>query len=302
MSLLTLGSSPRTYAKRVARSFRGAMRRVHRHVRTPSELERLARSPDPAARRMAAAIKAVVHDDLDSDEREWAVRIEALRARLLASTENVTIVDYGAGDPGLGLREEALGGRQELRRVADICRDAATPPAWGRLLLKIVREFQPERCLELGTSLGVTAMYQSAALDLNGSGQLVSLEGAQGLVEIAQRNLAELALERTSIIAGRFQATLGGVLISHAPLDYAFIDGHHDGDATIAYFERLLPIASDGAVVVFDDIAWSSEMRDAWRTIAAHLSVRLAIDLFKMGICVLGPARADTGIFRIAID
>jgi len=283
----------------VAKSLTVAGRQAHRRLRTPSQLAQLAQSADPAARQVAAALDG----RLDAQERAWSDRIEALRARLLASDAEVGIIDFGAGDPGLELSGGTMAaGRVETRRIADICRSAAKPPVWARILLRLVREFRPERCLELGTSLGVSAAYQAAALELNGSGRLVSLEGAPALVEVAWRHLEELGLApRVSLFAGRFRDTLGGVLASEAPIDYAFVDGHHDGDATIAYFEQLLPAAADGAVFVFDDISWSRGMQQAWRTVSAHPRVRLPVDLFKVGVCVLGPG-TRTNRFRVAID
>jgi predicted O-methyltransferase YrrM len=48
-------------------------------------------------------------------------------------------------------------------------------------------------------------------------------------------------------------------------LDFAFIDGHHDERATVAYFQQMKPSLSPGAVVLFYDIKWSSGM-------AAHIA------------------------------
>jgi predicted O-methyltransferase YrrM len=288
----------------VTKSLTVAGRKAHRRLRTPAELARLTRSEDAAARRVGAALQAVLDDRLDPEERAWIDRIEALRGRLLESDEQVGIVDYGAGDPELDLTDDTMAaGRVETRLVSAICRSAAKPPVWARILFKLVREFRPERCVELGTSLGVSASYQAAALELNGSGRLVSLEGAPALVDVARRNLEELGLgDRVTIVPGRFQDTLDGVLASEAPVDYAFIDGHHDRDATIAYFEQLLPALAEDAVVVFDDISWSRGMQAAWRAVSAHPRVRVPVDLFKVGVCVLGPEQSGAESFRVAID
>src|SRR5438132_9030219 len=232
----------------LTKSLTVAGRKAHRRLWTRAELARLAASPDPVARRIAVALGAVIDDRLDPEERGWVERIESLRARLLSSGDEVPIVDYGAGDPELDLTDETMSaGRVEARRVADICRSAAKPPIWARLLLKLVREVRPTHSVELGTSLGISAAYQCAALELNRHGTLVSLEGAPALVEVARGHLAELGLERATIVPGRFQDTLDDVLASEAPIDYAFVDGHHDRDATLEYFERLLPSAAEDA-------------------------------------------------------
>jgi len=82
-------------------------------------------------------------------------------------------------------------------------------------------------------------------------------------------------------------------------LDAVFIDGHHDGAATLRYFETILPVLAPGAVVVFDDIGWSMEMHEAWKILQAHRSVCCSIDMFDMGLCCIGTAPRET--YRIAV-
>ena len=145
-------------------------------------------------------------------------------------------------------------------------------------------------CLELGTSLGITAAYEAAALTLNGTGRLVTLEGADTIASLASQNLAGVGLTNVTIVVGRFQDTLDGVLRDHRPIDYAFVDGHHDERATVRYFQQILPALAPRAVLVFDDIAWNTGMVRAWKAVSEHPAVVLAVDLGAMGICVIDPA------------
>ncbi|WP_141071074.1 class I SAM-dependent methyltransferase, partial [Campylobacter fetus] len=50
-------------------------------------------------------------------------------------------------------------------------------------------------------------------------------------------------------------------------IDFAFIDGHHDKNATIRYFEQILPFMNQGSVVAFDDINYNQNMTNAWNMI-----------------------------------
>ena len=47
--------------------------------------------------------------------------------------------------------------------------------------------------------------------------------------------------------------------------------------------------AHDQTILVFDDIYWSKEMRQAWLEICADKRISLTIDLFKMGIVFINP-------------
>jgi predicted O-methyltransferase YrrM len=107
------------------------------------------------------------------------------------------------------------------------------------------------------------------------------------LAEISRGHLASLQLA-AEVHRGRFAEVLPELLERAAPIDYVFIDGHHDGPATVGYFAQIHPSLRPGALVVFDDIAWSSGMAEAWATIQADPRVRVAVGLGTMGVCIVG--------------
>ena len=83
--------------------------------------------------------------------------------------------------------------------------------------------------------------------------------------------------------------------------DYAFVDGHHDELATLSYFEQILPFMTESSIIVFDDISWSRGMERAWNAIIENESIKASVNLFKLGICVLGKPVAGKHSFKIAI-
>jgi predicted O-methyltransferase YrrM len=160
------------------------------------------------------------------------------------------------------------------------------PKLWALLLFKLIRNIQPGMAIELGTCIGISAAYQSAAQQLNGKGRLISIEGSETIVDLAKKNIESRQLNNVNILCGTFKEVLPGVLEKKtSTVDYVFIDGHHDEQATITYFELLLPHLSSGAIVVFDDISWSNGMRRAWEKVCKHSAVSFAVDLKMMGIC-----------------
>jgi predicted O-methyltransferase YrrM len=175
------------------------------------------------------------------------------------------------------------------------------PPQEALLLFRLIRAFKPSVCLEMGTSLGISAAYQAAALELNGYGRIVTLEGEESLVRLARQNFERLGLDRVTVVPGRFQDTLADVAREQAPLDFAFIDGHHDEHATVAYYRQILPHVGPSAVLVFDDISWSPGMGRAWKTIAQDERVGLAVDVSGVGICVVSDSLANQPTLRIPI-
>jgi len=67
-------------------------------------------------------------------------------------------------------------------------------------------------------------------------------------------------------------------------LDLIFFDGNHQKEASLHYFEKLLPLAHNDSVFIFDDIHWSGEMEEGWEQIKAHPRVRVSIDTFYWGL------------------
>lgn len=94
---------------------------------------------------------------------------------------------------------------------------------------------------------------------------MTGFEGNPYVADIAKNVLEKAGLGHVNIITGAFKETLPEYLKSSNRIDIAFIDGHHEEFATLAYFEMILPYLSDDAVIIFDDIYWSQGMENAWK-------------------------------------
>lgn len=249
---------------------------------------RLRRDTNMAGRLLGEVLQETLQNQVTPQELEWVTRIEALRKDLSSSAATITFVDYGAGESNLALTDESMfNGRNVDRTIGDICQGSSEPYFWSLLLFKTVRKFKPVSCIEMGTCLGISTAFQAAALRLNGVGQVVSLEGAEALASLAKSHLQRLGLDNASVVTGRFQDTLDAVLKAQKPIDFIFIDGHHDEKATLAYFEQTMPFLAEGATLIFDDINWSSGMKRAWKAIAADVRVNISIDLRRVGVVII---------------
>jgi predicted O-methyltransferase YrrM len=264
--------------------------KTHQGILTPRVVSKICASQSSIVREVGAALEAHIAGTFSPDELRWVEQIESLRSQIEQSRETVPVPDYGAGSPDDTLSDDQmLAGRMTTEVVGEACRNYSKPRSWATLLFRLLTRFKPQSCLEMGTCLGISASYQSAALELNGAGKLISLEGAPSFAAIAHKNLETLGLaHRASIIVGRFADTFDQALEQLGKVDYAFIDGHHDEQATIAYFQQLRGHLASQAMVVFDDTAWSPGMQRAWKQICDDPSVDVSFDLRQMGVCLLG--------------
>ncbi len=197
--------------------------------------------------------------------------IETLRKKLLHDNRSITVEDFGAGSRIHTAKE---------KKVSQIAKTAVKPKKYGQLLYRLVKHYQPQNIIELGTSLGITTAYLAAA---NPNSNVITVEGSEAISAIAQANFKQLGLSNIQSLTGNFDVLLPNLLPSINSLDMAYIDGNHRLKPTLNYFNQLLPKAHNDTILIFDDIHWSSEMEEAWHTIQKHPSVRCTIDIFFLG-------------------
>ncbi len=267
-------------------------RRLDRITRSAERVDRLEAVDHPLAAPLARALRGTLRPALTPEEREWIDRIEALRRRANRSTQPL---------PDRELVPEGRGPVVREITVGEACRAGSKSPEWCLLLFRLIRELRPAACLEMGTNMGISAAYQAAAMRLSGSGTLVSVEGQPDRADAARRHLTELGLGDVECVAGPFSAVLQGVLERHGPFDHVFVDGHHDGPATLGYLDQIAPHLRAPALLVFDDIEWSRGMRDAWTAIAGDPRLPLVVDLHKIGLTVFDPGHRTRSHHRIAV-
>lgn len=266
------------------------------------KLSQLRNIKNPTVDKIENAIYDALNDNLDPEEKKWIDRIEEKRRALNRSSIKISITDFGAGSPNhIRAEDEMYQGVVTNTTVGEVCQNASKPYFWSLLLFKLVRKLKPANCIELGTCLGISGAYQASALKLNKNGRFITLEGAQALATLAEKNFQQFGLDNAHVVSGRFQDNLDRVLAANKPIDYAFIDGHHDEKATISYFETFIPYLSGNSIIVFDDISWSDGMRHAWEKIEKSNVVKTSLDLKKIGICVLDENTESKYSFRIPI-
>jgi predicted O-methyltransferase YrrM len=231
---------------------------------------------------VSKALTETLWNTAPSEQRAQSRRIEHYRSTLLEDKRNIAFVDFGMGARG-NLQDKGLG-MHSIRQVSEVAR-VSKPAIWCRLLHNIVRATEAKNCVEMGTSLGISACYIASALPPDG--RLVTMEGAPAVAGMACETLRALVpAARAEIVVGPFRDTLDTVLERMAPIDFVFVDGHHEGRATEDYCDRLTPKMRSRGVMVFDDIRWSPGMLLAWQHICTRVP-GFCVDLGTMGLVLL---------------
>ena len=204
--------------------------------------------------------------------RAAAERIEALRATLAARTEPFTL-------PSTSLARPRTLSWTWLANAVSVQR------RWGLFLHHCAESFGAKNILELGACIGISGAYLATASRQPG---LVTIEASPELAAVAEETLRGIT-PRATVLRGMFQERLPQALTT--PIDLAYIDGHHDGDATIAYVRAVMPQLTDGALIVLDDVRLYREMYAAWQTLSNMPGFSVAVDVGRFGLLVRGDAK-----------
>jgi predicted O-methyltransferase YrrM len=224
------------------------------------------------------------------DKKEPAFApIEQLRQALRMNNELLQLRELGAGSSV---------NKSSFRPVSDIARHSLTTARFSRLLYRLIRHMQASTILELGSSLGINTLYLAAAAP---QGQVYTFEGCPQTAAMAREVFAQYSAARKPdgthsaanirLIEGPIDHTLPSLLQQPGiKIDGAYIDANHTYEASIRYFELLLPYVQEKSFLVFDDIYWSPGMKKAWNEMQQHPRVSLSLDLYHAGILFFQPS------------
>lgn len=193
------------------------------------------------------------------------------RKALLENKETITVTDFGAGSRVF---------KSNKRQIAKIAKTAGISAKRAELLYRIVEYFEPKSILEIGTSLGLA----TSALALgNPKAKITTLEGCPETSRIAQEQLNKSRIENIKSVTTSFESFFTSKELDKH-YDFIYFDGNHSKEATLNYFEYLLPTIHNETVWIFDDIHWSAAMEEAWEIIKKHPQVKVTIDTYQWGL------------------
>ena len=194
--------------------------------------------------------------------------IEEIRKTLLASKEICAIEDFGAGSKKL---------KKSSRKISSVTRYSTSPRKYSQLYQFFCAKTPAMQVYELGTCVGLNTRYLAKVT----KGTLFTFEGASALWKKSQEFPKP---QNVHYILGNLKDALPYVLEKNHQVDFALLDANHTYQATIDYFELLLPKIKKSSIIAIADIHWSKEMNQAWEKIKSHPEVIISLDFYECGI------------------
>jgi predicted O-methyltransferase YrrM len=185
--------------------------------------------------------------------------------------DKIRVTDYGAGSRKMG----------EDRSVADIARYASSDIRELAFLARMAYLRRPKRILELGTSLGVSAIALAGAVP---DAEMVSVEGCPQTYTYAKQHSIKYPTYGLQLVNADFDGFLAQ---GNGKWDMIYIDGNHQQKASLDLVDTSLNQLNKDGIILLDDIHWSHGMSKAWRQIKKERGL-LTVDLFRMGLIIPG--------------
>ncbi len=195
--------------------------------------------------------------------------LKSHRKALRSDTSMVEMKDFGQGSRGF---------KGNARKVSAVVKNAGMKKKRQKLLFRLAKYFKSETVLELGTSLGLGTVALSLSNEFSA---INTVEGCPNTLSKAQEYFEKFNLHNIQIHQELFSEFLEN---TSTQFDLIFIDGDHNGERTLGYFNSLLKKVHNDSVIIFDDIYWSKDMTVAWQKIITNENVTVSIDTFQWGL------------------
>ncbi|MDO8979568.1 MAG: class I SAM-dependent methyltransferase [Afipia sp.] len=135
-------------------------------------------------------------------------------------------------------------------------------PQMGRFFCWLVERRKPDLVVEIGTAFGVSAMYWAHGLQRAGQGRLLTFEPNPVWHKIAADHLRIFA-DFVKPICGTFEDEIDAQARGQA-ISISFVDAIHTSRFVDSQVSRLLERSAPNALIVLDDITFSSDMQACW--------------------------------------
>ena len=177
-------------------------------------------------------------------------KLNDLRKKLQNEVTLIPVLDLGAGSQKLATQE---------RTVASIARYGVSTRQQAELIFRLM---------------------QAA----NAIGNTYTIEGNPALSKFAKNLGDERLYSGIRYLEGNFDKQLPELLAQLKQVDFLYIDGNHQYEATLRYVKAALPYVKPNSVILLDDIYWSPQMTKAWKTLCSLPEVTLSLDLYHFGL------------------
>ena len=148
----------------------------------------------------------------------------------------------------------------------------------GELLNMLLRLKNAKNMLEIGTSTGYSTIWCAEAINEN-SGKIITIEKNQDKIKRAKENFQKAGVSESIEIKEGTAIKILEELSSQEKnknfFDMALIDA--DKENTIEYFDLILPMISQGGIIITDNMLYPEKYREDMKKFSNYIKTNPAL-------------------------
>ncbi len=149
---------------------------------------------------------------------------------------------------------------------------------YHEILFRTIHFYKPHFIVELGTSLGITAMYAAAAA-LNRN--IYTIEPEPSIANAAKQHFNLLRFSNIENIVGDYEKVFDNELLAEKKIDCLILSLQTGWSK--ATLEKYMSKLHESSLIIITGIAKSSK-QEIWHFIQQHKRITLTLDLYDLGV------------------
>lgn len=194
------------------------------------------------------------------------------------SPETINRSDYGAGSKSHA--------NDSMAEISAIARSSLSHPFQCRFMSRLAAWSSANVIVEFGTSLGISTSYFAAG---SPAGTVHTVEGDPLIAAKAHGIFLQLGINNINLNVQSFEQFIETTLPQLEKVDLFFIDGNHRKESLLRYYNALKTHYHPGTIIIVDDIYWSDEMHEGWKSLMNKPEITQSVDCFHFGLLFFNP-------------
>ena len=156
--------------------------------------------------------------------------------------------------------------------------ELASSPILLKLLQILVLLKQPKKLLEIGTFIGISALYMARVMPSDG--QLTTIEKYDRFCQIARKNFLNNGLEeKIKLLEGDAFIQIEELIENNQIFEMVFLDGNKE--KYLDYFRKIDPLVPPGGLFVVDDVFFHGDALNQTQKTEKGKGVRNFLEYIK---------------------
>ncbi|WP_379088304.1 SAM-dependent methyltransferase [Pedobacter sp. UC225_65] len=179
------------------------------------------------------------------------------------------------------LRKKLLNDHKIQLKGAEQLKKGLRSPRLLQLVFRLAAYHQPHQLIEIGTGDAMTTAYLAKACP---AANLLSLVPTAEIAAGAKQNLELIGVHNVLFTSGDLIHQFKTAIEITEALDFVYVGGKNSRSFVLDIFDLCLAKTNEHTILLFDQLYWNEEMKEAWQTIKNHPEVTVTIDLFWFGL------------------